>query len=68
MALKFKPGDKVRQLVKPIEGEVVDAAIVDADVHFRVRWMNEDGEVHERTFTEEQIETVHLSDETPASA
>lgn len=55
MALKFKKGDKVRQVVKVIEGEVTDAVIIDADVQFKVQWEDQDG-VHERTFTEDQIE------------
>ena len=56
MALKFKPGDAVVQVVAPISGTVVGPAIIDGDIHWVVRWTGSAGEEHERTFTEEQIE------------
>ena len=56
MALKFKKGDKVRQVVHIFEGVVTDAAIIDADVQFKVDYVGADGESHTRHFTEDQIE------------
>lgn len=55
MALAFKPGDSVVQNIKPIEGTVVDAKIIDGDVQFVVAYMGDDGEPHERTFAEGDI-------------
>jgi hypothetical protein len=57
MALQFKPGDQVRQVVTPIQGEVVGVAIVDADVQFEVKWTDAAG-THTRFFTGEQIEAT----------
>lgn len=56
MALKFKAGDKVRQVVHVFEGVVSDAAIIDCDVQFKVTYIGADGEPHERHFTGDQIE------------
>lgn len=58
MALQFKPGDKVRQVVHVIEGVVRDAVIIDADVQFKVVYEDADGQPHERNFTGDQIELV----------
>jgi hypothetical protein len=56
MALAFKPGDSVKQKVKVIEGTVVGPEVVDGDVQYKVAYVGEDGEPHERLFTEDQIE------------
>lgn len=58
MAIAFKPGDSVKQKVKVIEGTVVGPEIVDGDVQFRVSFIGDDGEPHERVFAEDQIEKV----------
>jgi hypothetical protein len=55
MALQFKIGDSVRQVVPAISGKVVSVAIVDGDVQFCVEY-EADGESHQRSFTVEQIE------------
>jgi glycine betaine/choline ABC-type transport system substrate-binding protein len=56
MAIAFKKGDQVRQVVPVIEGKVVDVAIVDGDVQFCVEYTGTDGEPHQRFFTEAEIE------------
>lgn len=56
MAIAFKKGDVVRQVVPVIEGKVVDVAIVDGDVQFCVEYTGADGEPHQRFFTEAEIE------------
>lgn len=63
MALKHKNGDKVRQVVPVIEGEVVDAKIIDGDVQYEVAYIGADGEQHSRFFTEAEIEPVVESEE-----
>ena len=65
MALKFKKGDKVRQVVHIFEGVVTDAAIIDADVQFKVDYVGADGESHTRHFTEDQIELIPATPEVP---
>lgn len=55
MALAFKKGDMVRQVVPVIEGEVMTLAIVDDAVQYLVRYTDASGEVHERYFTEEEL-------------
>jgi hypothetical protein len=57
MPTAFKKGDQVRQVIKPIEGEVVGMAIVDDDVQFLVEYIGADGETHSRFFKEHEIET-----------
>lgn len=58
MALKFKSGDDVRQIIHPIEGKIVGKAIVDDDVQYLVEWTDKDGERCQRYFREEEIEGV----------
>jgi hypothetical protein len=58
MPTAFKKGDSVRQVVNPIEGEVVDLAIVDGDVQFLVSYVGADGEQHQRYFTEAELQAV----------
>ena len=65
MALKFKPGDAVVQIVAPINGVVVGPQIIDADVHWLVKWTDASGENHERYFSEEQIELIPATPEVP---
>lgn len=61
MPMKFKKGDSVRQVVKPIEGDIVNVAIVADVVQFEVAYTGEDGEAHARFFTEEQLEVGDAS-------
>lgn len=56
MPMKFKKGAQVVQVVKPIEGEIVNVAIVDDVVQYEVAFTGEDGEPHARFFTEEQLD------------
>lgn len=57
MATKFKRGQRVRQILpKPIEGVVVDLAVVEDQLGFLVD-TGEEG-VPPRWFTEDQIEAV----------
>lgn len=56
MPIAFQPGNAVVQKVKPIEGTIVGPEIIDGDVRFKVAFMGEDGESHERTFREDEIE------------
>ncbi|MGI4847366.1 MAG: hypothetical protein ACRYGK_04410 [Janthinobacterium lividum] len=56
MALKFKKGDAVRQVVKPITGTVTDIQIVDSDVSYIVAYEDGDGEPHQVVLTESQLE------------
>lgn len=58
MALAFKKGDKVRQVVNVIEGEVVDVAVIDSDVQFKVDYVDANGEAHSRFFTEAEIKAL----------
>lgn len=59
MSVKFKKGTPVKQAVKPIEGTVVRAHIVDGDrVEYFVAYEGADGEQHERSFKEHEIEAT----------
>ncbi len=64
MPLKFKAGDQVAQVVKPIVGVVKAPTIIDNEIGFVVEWSDEHG-THERVFTEDQIEAAGPA---PASA
>ena len=57
MPLKFKAGDQVAQIVKPIEGVVKRPVLVENEIGFEVEWADSDG-VHSRVFTEDQIEAA----------
>lgn len=58
MAMKFKIGDAVRQVVPVVQGTVTGKQIIGDDVHYTVQWTDASGSVHERAFAEEQIEAV----------
>lgn len=59
MALKFKIGDDVRQVMPaPFAGKVAEAVIVESDVQFRVEFTDADGNVQSKFFAEDQIEAV----------
>ena len=65
MAQKFKPGDKVRQVLPaPVEGTVVGFNLdqTTGDVQFHVAWKDKDADgvehVHTRYFVQEQLEAV----------
>ena len=65
MPMKFKKGDAVRQVVKPIEGPVLGVAIVDDVVQYEVGWTDDAGEAHSRYFTEEQLDAVPPAEAPP---
>lgn len=56
MALTFKIGQQVKQVVPVIAGKVVDASIIDGEVHYLVEWTDAEGNPQSRTFSEDQIE------------
>lgn len=59
MGAKFKKGDSVVQAVKPISGTVTRIIVVDEDeIQIMVAYTGEDGEQHERPFTEDQLEAA----------
>lgn len=58
MALKFKAGDAVRQIVPVIEGTVTGSTIVGDEVMVKVEWIDAAGDKHERFFSEKQLEGV----------
>lgn len=58
MAMKFKIGAAVRQVVPSVEGMVVGKLLLGDDVHYRVRWMDAAGNAHERAFSEEELEAA----------
>ena len=55
MPIAYRKGDKVRQVVPVIQGEIVDFALVDGEVQFCVEY-TVDGEAHRRFFAETDIE------------
>lgn len=58
MGMKFKKGDAVVQVVKPIAGPITGVAIVNDVVQYEVSWTDETGDAHARYFTEEQLENA----------
>lgn len=62
MALKFKRGAVVRQVVKPIEGAIVGMRVVDDDVQYEVTWQDPDDKtgksMHSRFFSGDDLEAV----------
>jgi hypothetical protein len=58
MAIAYKIGDTVRQVVPIIEGKVISVAIIDGDVQFEVAYDGADGEPHSRFFKEDELNTV----------
>lgn len=56
----IRKGDKVRQIVNPIEGEVTDFAIdrENGDRLMLVEWKCEEGHTHSKYFSEEQVEKL----------
>lgn len=58
MALAFKKGAKVRQVVPVIEGEVVGQQIIDDEVQYEVAYGGSDGEQHSRFFKESELEAL----------
>lgn len=58
-------GKPVRQIVKPIEGEVIDRRLHDeaGELEYLVRHTDADGEPAERWFLESQIEELADSKE-----
>lgn len=57
MALSFKRGDTVRQIVPaPIVGTVAELAVSGDSVIARVEWTDEQGQHQTRWFEEAQIE------------
>ena len=58
MALAFKKGDSVRQVVPAVQGIVTGMQIIGDEVQYLVQWTGLDGETVERAFTETQIEAA----------
>lgn len=58
MALKFKKGDPVRQLVPVIEGTIVEQNITDDEVAYKVEWTDAAGDTSSRWFKESELEAV----------
>lgn len=58
MALKFKKGDPVRQLVPVIQGNIVEQNITDDEVAYKIEWVNAGGETESRWFKESELEAV----------
>lgn len=58
MALKFKSGDSVRQVVKPVVGSVTRFAFNQetGEITYFVSWTDENGNANERAFSESEIE------------
>lgn len=56
MAVKFKRGAPVEQVVRPIQGTVVAVHVVDDEVEYLVEYTGDDGELHKRSFKEDQIQ------------
>jgi hypothetical protein len=54
MALAFKKGDQVAQVVPVIQGEVLDMQIIDGEVQYLVAY-TENGEAKQRYFKEAEI-------------
>lgn len=65
MAMKFKKGDVVRQVVRPIEGAITDATIADVEVIFKVEWTDDKGDHRARYFKEDEIEVVPAAPVSP---
>jgi hypothetical protein len=57
MALKFKIGDDVQQVVPVIKGKIVKPVLVGNDVCYEVEFPEGD-ELHSRVFKEDEIEGV----------
>lgn len=59
MALKFKQGDAVVQMMPaPFTGKVVSQAIVAENVGYLVRNTDAGGAIHEHWFKEEELEAA----------
>ncbi len=54
ITLSFSAGDKVRQVVKPFEGEVVKVRLSEENgtPEYLVAWTDDAGGLHERWFTD----------------
>lgn len=66
MPLAFKKGDRVRQKVIVITGEVSDVKLVDGEPQFEVAYTDADGVAHARFFAEDAIEAAPAPAEEPA--
>jgi hypothetical protein len=59
MAIKFKTGAQVKQILPaPITGVVQEATIAGDEVVYKVGWTSPDGHEESRFFNEDQIEAV----------
>lgn len=60
MAVKFKVGDPVQQIITPIQGEVIDYQLNKdtGEISYLIEYTNEQGETASRHFDENQIEKV----------
>ena len=60
MSVKFKNGDTVRQVIAPIEGQVMRFAFdpQTGEIAYLVSWTDAEGNAHERSFSEDEIEVA----------
>jgi len=58
MAANFSKGQKVQRVSPSIIGEVVTLAIVGDELQYLVKYPTADGELHQRYFTEAQLQSV----------
>jgi hypothetical protein len=60
MSVQFKNGDTVRQVIAPIEGQVMRFAFdpQTGEIAYLVGWTDAEGNAHERSFAEDEIEAA----------
>ena len=58
MAIAFKRGDTVKQVLPVLQGTVVESKVIEDDICFLVSYVGADGESHERWFKESELEAV----------
>ena len=64
MSVKFKNGDTVRQVIAPIEGQVMRFAFdpQTGEIAYLVSWTDAEGNAHERSFAEDEIEAAPVAE------
>lgn len=62
MGMKFKKGDPVVQVTNPIRGMITSMIIRDDEPVYLVGWTDANGDVHERPFSEEEIEAAKVAE------
>jgi hypothetical protein len=58
MAATFKQGDAVRLVQPVIQGTIVRREIIEDEDSYLVSWTDSAGDVHERIFSEAQLEVA----------